>query len=275
MRTQPQDIIARLEADPSKLAKQAIIKQAVDENLAEFFDGLRMALDMLYTFGVKQVPVKEQSGGQGLPWQAFVYVAEKLHSRELTGHAARDAIQLAMDTATQEQWNGYYRRILIKDLRCGMSEKTVNKVCKAAKREDLGIPIFSCQLAHDAANHEKKMKGKKLLDVKLDGCLSESWEVEFEDGTKIKIKEVVENQLQGRIKSFNTITGKVEFNEILNWAVDGVDKTESNYEWFELTLEDGKVLPPLTGNHLIYLPKLKCYRRADLLVEGDEVLLDI
>jgi hypothetical protein len=148
-------------------------------------------------------------------------------------------------------------------------------VCKEAKREELGVPVFSCQLAHDAANHEKKVVGKKMIDVKLDGCLSESWKVEFEDGTKIKIKEVVENQLQGRIKSFNTITGKVEFNEILNWAVDGVDKTESNYEWFELTLEDGKVLPPLTGNHLIYLPKLKCYRRADLLVEGDEVLLDI
>ena len=169
MRTQPQDIIARLEADNSKLAKQAIIQEAVEENLTEFFDGLRMALDTLYTFGVKKVPVKEEAGGQGLPWQAFVYVAEKLHSRELTGHAARDAILLAMDTATQEQWNGYYRRILIKDLRCGMSEKTVNKVCKAAKREDLGIPVFSCQLAHDSANHEKKMKGKKLIDVKLDG----------------------------------------------------------------------------------------------------------
>lgn len=169
MRTQPQDIIARLEADNSKLAKQAIVREALDENLTEFFDGLRMALDMLYTFGVKQVPEKKDQGGQGLPWLAFVDLAEKLHNRELTGHAARDAILLAMDVATQEQWNGYYRRILIKDMRCGMSEKTVNKVCKEAGREDLGIPVFSCQLAHDGAKHEKKMKGKKLIEVKLDG----------------------------------------------------------------------------------------------------------
>lgn len=169
MRTQPQDIIARLEADNSKLAKQAIVREALDENLTEFFDGLRMALDMLYTFGVKQVPTKDVDEGQGLPWPAFVDLAEKLHKRELTGHAARDAILLAMDVATQEQWNGYYRRILIKDLRCGMSEKTVNKVCKEAGREDLGIPVFSCQLAHDGAKHEKKMKGEKLVEVKLDG----------------------------------------------------------------------------------------------------------
>jgi DNA ligase-1 len=169
MRTQPQDIIARLEADNSKLAKQAILHDAIDNELTEFFDGLRMALDMLYTFGVKKVPVKDEDAGQGLPWPAFVDLAEKLHNRELTGHAARDAIELAMNVATQEQWNGYYRRILIKDMRAGFSESTVNKVCKAAKRPDLGIPVFSCQLAHDAANHEKKVKGEKLIEVKLDG----------------------------------------------------------------------------------------------------------
>lgn len=169
MKTQPQDIIAQLEADNSKLAKQAIVRAALDENLTEFFDGLRMALDMLYTFGVKQVPEKDQDSGQGLPWAAFVELAVKLNTRELTGHAARDAILLAMDVATQQQWNGYYRRILIKDMRCGMSEKTVNKVCKEAGREDLGIPVFSCQLAHDGAKHEKKMVGEKLIEVKLDG----------------------------------------------------------------------------------------------------------
>ena len=35
-----------------------------------------------------------------------------------------------MDKATVEEWNDWYRRILIKDLRCGVSEKTVNNVAK-------------------------------------------------------------------------------------------------------------------------------------------------
>lgn len=169
MRMQPQDIIARLEADNSKLAKEAIIREAIDQDIPEFFDGLRMALDKLYTFGVKQVPVKEADDGQGLPWAAFKDLAEKLHNRELTGHAARDAIELAMSAATADQWNGYYRRILIKDMRAGFSEKTVNKVCKAAKREELGVPVFTCQLAHDAEDNPKKVKGKKMIDIKLDG----------------------------------------------------------------------------------------------------------
>jgi DNA ligase-1 len=164
MRTQPQDIIAQLEADNSKLAKQAIIKAAHDEGLPEFFEGLCMALDALVTFGVKQVPERSDVlSGQGLSWSVFRELADKLANRELTGHAARDAIELAMSVATTAQWNGWYRRILIKDLRCGMSEKTVNKVVPGT------VPVFTCALAHDSAKHEKKMTGKKQIEIKLDG----------------------------------------------------------------------------------------------------------
>ena len=168
MRTQPQEIIARLEADNSKLAKQAIVLEAMEEGLDEFFEGVRMALDPLVTFGVKKVPERSDVlTGQGLIWRDFKVLANQLINRELTGHAARDAIELVMSVATVEQWNGFYRRILIKDLRCGMSEKTVNKVAKDFPQ--YAVPIFGCQLAHDSANHEKKMTGVKQIEVKLDG----------------------------------------------------------------------------------------------------------
>ena len=168
MRTQPQDIIARLEADNSRLAKEAVLAEAMTEGLDEFFEGLRMCLDKLYTFGVKQVPESTQDG-QGLAWPVFTELAHKLNSRELTGHAARDAIELTRDIATQAQWNGFYRRILIKDLRCGVSEKTVNNVAKKQNKPEYKIPVFSCQLAHDSANHESKVAGEKMVEVKLDG----------------------------------------------------------------------------------------------------------
>ena len=168
MRTQPQEIIAKLEADNSRLAKESVIQSAMEEGLDEFFVGLRMALDPLVTFGVKQVPERSDVlTGQGLSWDNFETLANQLINRELTGHAARDAIELAMGVATTEQWNGFYRRILIKDLRCGVSEKTVNKIAK--KFPQYAIPIFTCPLAHDSANHEKKMVGNKQVEVKLDG----------------------------------------------------------------------------------------------------------
>ncbi len=168
MRTQPEVIIQRLEADNSRLAKEAILAEAMTEGLDEFFEGVRMCLDKLYTFGVKQVPEKETNDGQGLSWSNFKQLAESLYRRELTGHAARDAIKLAMDVATKGQWD-YYRRILIKDLRCGVSEKTVNSVAKKQKKPQYAVPVFECMLAHDSANHEAKLTGSKILQPKLDG----------------------------------------------------------------------------------------------------------
>jgi DNA ligase-1 len=185
VRTQPEAVIAKLEADNSRLAKEQIIADAMNEGLDEFFEGLRMACDKLYTFGVKQVPVKETSEGQGLPWAGFKQLAESLYRRELTGHAARDAILLAMSVATTEQWNGFYRRVLIKDMRAGFGESTVNTVAKKLKMPQYAVPVFECMLAHDGAKHEKKIQGKKILQKKLDGvrCLTV---IDFESRTVVQ-----------------------------------------------------------------------------------------
>ena len=164
MRTQPDEIIRKLEETNSRLDKEDIIRAAHEEGLPEFFEGITMALDALVTFGVKQVPERSDIlSGQGLAWETFVELAMNLAGRQLTGHAARDAIELAMSVATTEQWNDWYRRILIKDLRCGVSEKTVNKVVPGT------VPVFTCALAHDSLKHEKKMRGKKQIEIKLDG----------------------------------------------------------------------------------------------------------
>ena len=114
-----EEIIHQLELHPSRLDKEKIISEAMEGGFDDFFDGIRMALDPLITFGVKMVPEKENKKSQNFLWKDFKELAKKLIQRELTGHAARDAILTAMESATKEEWNGFYRRVLIKDLRCG------------------------------------------------------------------------------------------------------------------------------------------------------------
>lgn len=157
----PWEIVNKLESDNSRLFKERVVKQHI--NNSEFREGLVKALSPLITFGVQQVPEKENLSGDGLLWDEFVELLTQLEKRELTGHAARDAIVSAMIDSTQAQWNDWYRRILIKDLRCGVSDKTVNKVAPGT------IPVFSCMLAHDGAKHEKKMVGKCFVEYKYDG----------------------------------------------------------------------------------------------------------
>jgi DNA ligase-1 len=159
-----------LESHPSRLNKEAIILAIAEtsSHASEFFEGCRLALDPMITFGIKQVPEKTDEDGPGLPWDSFTLALTGFVSRNVTGNTARDMIQAMMKSATKQEWNGWYRRILIKDLRCGASEKTINKVVEK-KYASYAIPVFGCQLAHDSANHESKVSGKKYIEVKLDG----------------------------------------------------------------------------------------------------------
>ena len=163
-----QNVISTLEDHNSRLDKEAIILAQAEAGNSEFFQGARLALDPMITFGLKQIPEKKDEDGPGLDWDSFSLIITGFVNRSLTGNLARDTVAKMMASATKAQWNGWYRRILIKDLRCGTSEKTINKVVEK-KYVSYAIPVFGCQLAHDSANHESKVSGKKFIEVKLDG----------------------------------------------------------------------------------------------------------
>ena len=162
---EPWKIILELESDNSRLFKESIVEKHLKDKV--FQEGLVMCLDPLTTFGVKQVPECNEDG-DGLSWNDFKKAADQLIDRKKTGHAARDLILDLVNSSKIDQWNNWYRRILIKDLRCGVSEKTVNNVAKKMDLE-FRVPIFSCMLAHDGAKHPKKIKGDCLVEYKYDG----------------------------------------------------------------------------------------------------------
>ena len=164
----PWQVIEELESDNSRLFKESVIEREAKAGNAEFFRGCRAAFDAMITFGIRQVPEKSGRDGAGLNPDTFWRTAQDLAERRVTGNAAQIAVNQMFHKATVEEWNSWYRRILIKDLRCGVSEKTINSVVKDANA-DYAVPVFSCQLAHDGANHESKVAGRKLVEVKLDG----------------------------------------------------------------------------------------------------------
>jgi DNA ligase-1 len=163
----PWQVIADLELHNLRTNKEAIILAQAEVDNTEFFRGCRAALDPMITYGIRQVGESTRDG-PGLRAETFWKLAQDLAERQLTGNAAAAAVATAKQKATQAEWNQWYRRILIKDLRCGVSEKTINKVVEK-KWTQYAIPVFSCQLAHDSANHESKVAGQKLIEVKLDG----------------------------------------------------------------------------------------------------------
>ncbi len=159
---QPWKVIQELESDNSRLKKEAIIRRESDADNIRFFNGVGMALDGFRTFGVQKVPVSKKDG-TGITQTEFDDVVRQLEDRTLTGNTMKDVIQELCDRSKMEQWNDWYRRILIKDLRCGITHKTVNKF------STMKVPVFECMLATDSAKHEKKMVGEMIIEPKLDG----------------------------------------------------------------------------------------------------------
>lgn len=86
----------------------------------------------------------------------------------------------------------------MKDLRCGVTESTINKALKAiaktdASAKDFLIPVHTCQLAYDCNLKPKFMTGKKTLDLKLDG-------VRINAECDIDTREVILKSRNGLVK---------------------------------------------------------------------------
>jgi DNA ligase-1 len=162
--------IKQLESTNSRLEKEAIIQEAVDNNEKYFFQGLRFALDSLTTFGIKQIPEKTNtntSANNLIEWYDFVFLLEKLSERIYTGNVAISEIHKFMESCEKDRWNYWYRRIIQKDLKCGISEKTINKILKKNGKEHWMIPTFNCMLATDGSKMD--LSGEYLVETKLDG----------------------------------------------------------------------------------------------------------
>jgi DNA ligase-1 len=161
----PWEIIKQLESVSGRKDKENILlTELIRAPKSNFWEGCRVALDPTLTFGIKQVPENKNGKVDVDDFDSsFNLAATGFINRSLTGNSARDAINGLMHHCSDDAWNYWYRRILIKDLRCGVTETTINKI-----RPDT-VPVFSCQLAKDATDHKSKLRGKKILDYKLDG----------------------------------------------------------------------------------------------------------
>lgn len=163
--------INKLNESDSRLHKEDVIKQALEASVlgstnAQIFLGLTKACYNPYvTFGVRKIPDTVGITGAENPWGEFNELLTSLSHRDLSGNAALDAINEMSERFDSTEWNIFCAPIIRRDLRAGVSEKTINKICKKTEYE---IPVFGCQLATNSEGRPE-MKGTKRLEPKLDG----------------------------------------------------------------------------------------------------------
>lgn len=136
------DAIEAVAATASKLEKEQILKSAATPLLMKV---LRAAYDPLVTYGVAAMPGRTEGiapGANKIDEPMVWNVINGLATRALTGNAARDEIQKMIDFL-DEPSAVLFRRIVLKDMRAGFTEGTVNRVFPGTFPE---FPYMRCSL---------------------------------------------------------------------------------------------------------------------------------
>ena len=181
--------INKLNESDSRLHKEDVILQALEASVlgsrnSQIFLGFTKACYNPYvTFGIRQVPDTVGITDAENPWDDFNELMLQLSQRRLTGHAARDAVQNMAEQFDSIEWNTFCAPVLRRDLRAGISDKTINKICKGT---DYEVPIFGCQLATNSEGRPE-MKGIKRLEPKLDGVRVLLMVIPDEEGNVVTI----------------------------------------------------------------------------------------
>lgn len=183
------DVLECLESAQGRREKEQILRQNADNLLLkEIFVA---ALDPYITYGITKFGRLPRPRASLLGRErdsilgSFVeYIKTSLASRSVTGNDAKDAMKRAfydMDEMLQK----WCLRILVKNLRCGVQETTINKVWKNL------IRTFSCALCktvetvptpdgsfviteriHYPTFVEPKLDGLRMLAVKFGGSVT-------------------------------------------------------------------------------------------------------
>lgn len=163
--------IKNLNESDSRLHKEDVLRKALsaatlgDYGSQVFLGLVNATYNPMITWGIKKVPDTMGIIDAENPWDEFNDLLNQLRLRNLTGNAARDAVDAMSKRFNSDDWNLFCAAILRKDLRAGISDKTINKVCKNTVYE---VPVFSCQLA-TSCEDRPEMSGIKRLEPKLDG----------------------------------------------------------------------------------------------------------
>jgi len=227
------DIVRKIETTSGKNDKLAILKEnASNDDLREFF---YLALEPTIIFLMKKIPAYTPDSKMITSLMYCTYhLVNKIASRELTGHAAQDFVAdllCRLDAGEAE----LLERIIKKDARCGVSEKTINKVWKGLCTEKLYMRCASFTEAN-----LNRITYRALCQLKADGLFIN---IIYKPGQNLV------NFLSRNMKPMN-FHGHLE-DEIKGINIDGNVETVIHGEGLVMNEEGTGFLPRKAGNAII------------------------
>jgi hypothetical protein len=224
------DLFEQLASTASRLEKEALLQARRDDALLR--QTIKLALDPFTQFYIRKIPKYERDVNKSMSLAYALDELSKLSNRVVTGNAAIEHLTTVL-SQLEEGDAKVIERVIRKDLRCGVSDATANKIWPAL------IPEYPCMLA---SGFDQKLVDKitwpACVQLKLDGmrfnAIVREGEVEFRsrNGKELIIpNRLFEESFVELMKHYGT-----------EYVFDG-----------ELLIVDdsGKVVPRQTGNGIL------------------------
>lgn len=230
------DILERISQTSGANKKKEILSEGLDN------DPLKEMLYQTYNnfiiFGIKKIPKINpvDESDIELNFQSFKQLLQDLAARKLTGNKAKDAVHVFFSccNATEQKW---YAKIIKRDLKIGVTEKTINKVF------DNYIPIFECQLAE--TYKEKKVPDEYVIDIKLDGyrglafAYPDRTEFRTRNGKELEGYDLILEDIEQKLPIGYVYDGEImapsgQFNDVQKMAFKKAKSKEGIFHIFDM-----------------------------------------
>lgn len=193
---------------------------------------VRLALDPTVNFYIKKIPQYTPTVGETITLEHAISQLDHLATRELTGNAAVEHLTNILSSLSSDDAE-VIKKIIQRDLRCGVSESTANKVWKGLIPE---YPYMRCCLPKHTKMDKFDWKNGVFSQLKADGMFA-NVNLYADGGVELYSRS-------GSVFPMEQFKGLAD--EIANTFVYG---TQTHGE--VLVKRDGEVLPREIGNGLL------------------------
>jgi ATP-dependent DNA ligase len=155
------DVLEQLAATNSRKEKEAILESQKGNTL--LMRVLRTAYDPHLNFWIKKIPEVTNEPVIRISLNHALDKLDAIINRNVTGNAAIDRLAQILGELNKKD-RDVLARIIQRDLRCGVSEATINKIWKGL------VPTYPCLLASsDDPKARAKVKFPAIAQEKCDG----------------------------------------------------------------------------------------------------------
>jgi hypothetical protein len=152
-------ILKRLEATASRLEKEAILEKHESNDVLK--EAFRLALDPSINFYIKKIPDVSKNDQKISLATALGDLVKDIVSRKVTGSLAKECVSVLLGSLSLDD-REVLKRVIGRNLRCGVSESTVEKIWP-----DLRLS-YPCQLVSSMSG-STKLKFPMMAQTKMDG----------------------------------------------------------------------------------------------------------